>query len=140
MEYEIGCGPAVFQKLLIRFVLDSPRLLEERFIDGRLPQATGAPREGTWQSALAQAMVESEFLPIKAISLCIVATIEHTCFDRGRTMLASGLDAELEETFILAIYREVASAFLSASVCPFTSHFLIVAGVTWQHVWMARYT
>ena len=139
MEYEIGCGPAVFQKLLIRFVLDSPRRLEDRFVDGRLPLATGAPKEGTWQSALAQAMVESEFLPIKTVSLCIIATIEHTRLDRGRTMLASGLDAELEETFILTIYREVASAFLSASLFPFTSHFLIVASVIWQHVWMVRY-
>ena len=140
MEYEIGCGPAVFQKLLIRFVLDSSRRLKERFIDGRLPLATGAPREGTWQTALAQAMVESELLPIKTIALFIVATIEHTCFDRGRTMLASGLDAELEETLVQAIYRETASAFLSASVCPFTSHFLIVAGVIPQHIWMVRYT
>ena len=114
MEYEIGCGPAVFEKLLIRFVLDSSRRLKERFIDGRLPLATGAPREGTWQSALAQAMVESEFLPIKAISLCIVATVEHTCFDGGRTMHASGFDAELEEPFVLPICREVASAFRSA--------------------------
>ena len=89
MEHEIGCGTAVFQKLLIRFVLDSPRYLEDRFIDGRLPLATGAPREGTWQSALAQVMVESESLLIKTVSLCITATIEHTRLDRGRTMQAS---------------------------------------------------
>ena len=119
---------------------ESPSNLEDRFVDGRLPLATGAPREGTWQSALAQAMVESEFLPIKTICPCIIATIEHTRLDRGRKVLASGLDAELEETFILAIYREVASAFLSASLFPFKSHFLIVAGVIWQHVWMVRYT
>ena len=89
MEHEIGCGTAVLQKLLIRFVLDSPRCLEDRFIDGRLPLATGATREGTWQAALAQVMVKSEFLPIKAISLCIITTIEHTRFDRGCTMQAS---------------------------------------------------
>ena len=125
MKHEIGCGTAVVQNLLIRVALDSPRYLEDWFIDGRLPVATGAPRERTWQSALAQVMVESELLLIKTVSLCIIATIEHTRLDRGRTMLASGLDAELEETFILAIYREVASAFLSASLLPFTSHFLI---------------
>jgi hypothetical protein len=140
VEHEIGCGTAVVQKLLIRFVLDSPRYLEDGFTDGRLPLATGAPREGTWQSALAQVMVESEFLPIKTVSLCIIATIEHTRLDRGRTMQASGLYAELEETLILAIYREVASALLSSSLLPFTSHFLIVAGVIWQHIWMVRYT
>jgi hypothetical protein len=55
-------------------------------------------------------------------------------------MQASGLYAELEETLILAIYREVASALLSSSLLPFTSHFLIVAGVIWQHIWMVRYT
>ena len=95
----------------------------------------------TWQSALAQVMVESEFLPIKTVSLCITTTIEHTRLDRGRTMQASGLFAELEETLILAIYREVASALLSSSLLPFiTSHFLIVAGVIWQHIWMVRHT
>ena len=120
MDYEISCGPAVFQKPLIRFVPDSPRRLENRFVDGRLPLATRAPSEGAWQSALAQAMVESEFLPIKAISLCIVATVEHTCFDGGRTMHASGLDAELEEPLVLPICREVASAFRSASLFLFT--------------------
>jgi hypothetical protein len=85
-------------------------------------------------------MVESEFLPIKTISLCIITTIEHTRLDRERTMQASRLYAELEGTRILAIYREVASAVLSSSLIPFTSHFLIAAGVIWQHIWMVRYT
>jgi len=82
VEHEIGCGTAVFQKLLIRFVLDSPRYLEDRFIDGRLSLATGAPREGTWQSALTKVMVKSEFLPMKAIRLCFIAAIEHTHLDK----------------------------------------------------------
>ena len=69
MEHEIGCGTAVLQKLLIRLVLDYPWCLEDMFIDDRLPLATGAPREMPWQSALAQVMVESEFLPIKTVSL-----------------------------------------------------------------------
>ena len=113
MEHVIGCGAAALQELLIHLVPDPPRSLEDRFIYSSHPLATGAPREGTWQSALAQAMVESEFLPIKTVSLCIIATIEHTRLDRGRTMLASGLYADLGETLILAIYREVASALLS---------------------------
>ena len=90
MDYEISCGPAVFQKLLIRFVLDSPRRLEDKFVDGRLPLATGAPREGTWQTALAQAMVESELLPIKAVRSHIIAAIEHTSFDCGLAMYSPG--------------------------------------------------
>ena len=86
MEHEIGCGSAVVQNLLIRVALDSPRYLEYRLIDGRLPLATGAPGEGTWQSTLAQVMVKSELLPIKAVRLCFIAAIEHTRLDSGRTI------------------------------------------------------
>ena len=86
MEHEIGCGGAVVQKLLIRVVLDSSRYLEDTRIDGRLPLAIGAPGEGTWQSTLAQVMVKSELLPIKAVRLCFIAAIEHTRLDGGRTI------------------------------------------------------
>ena len=59
----------MIQELPIRLVLDSPSYLEDRLINSSHPLATGAPREGTWQSALAQVMVESEFLLIKTVSL-----------------------------------------------------------------------
>ena len=46
VKHEIGCGTAVVQNLLIRVALDSPRYLEYRLIDGRLPLASGATRKG----------------------------------------------------------------------------------------------
>ena len=83
VKHVIGCGTAVLQKLLIRLARDTPWHLVRGFIHSNQPLSTGAPWEGTWQSARVTRMVERELLPIKAIGFAFVPAVKHACFDSG---------------------------------------------------------